>query len=87
MADMKIGSYTIPQIRKAVVAIIGALIVVILAVVEVSSDALSADATAWITSVVAILTAISVFLVKNATIIDAVSEGKIPPLPPTGPVV
>jgi len=72
---MRIGKYTIPQIRKAVVAVVLGLITIALSVSQIFGEWLSEDVTLWITSGIALLTAVSVFFVRNAAFIDSIGTG------------
>lgn len=56
--------------RKAVVAGIGAGLVLVTSAVAEFSDFIPADGARWINVGVAAVTAVSVYLVKNATVID-----------------
>lgn len=74
MSKIKIGKYTIPQIRKAVVAACG--------LVGLLSTSFLAEFTgiipdSWggpITWFIGAATAVGVFLTKNAPVIDAIGE-------------
>ena len=68
---MKIGKYTVPQIRKGIVAGSGAVAILALSAVETFTDFLPPAATGALTSLAGIATAVGVFLTRNAELIDA----------------
>lgn len=87
---MKIGKYTIPEIRKAVVAVVLGIILIITSVSAIFAEWISKDVALAIASVIAFLTAVGVFFIKNADYIDKIGTGahlENPPdvLPPTTP--
>lgn len=67
---MTIAGYKPSQIRKAIIAVIGAVVIIANSVLAEFAEYIPQEAAAWVTSAVAFVTAVSVFLVKNATIID-----------------
>ena len=72
-------SYSIPQVRKAVVAWVGAALILLNSALEVFADYLSADASHWVSVVIGAGTAVSVFLVRNAPVIDSLPHPSDPP--------
>lgn len=71
---MKIGGYSISQVRKAVVAGVGALVMLIVTIPQIFGEWLPEGAVYWINVVVGVLTAIGVFLTRNAPVIDKLDE-------------
>lgn len=68
---------SVATVRKAIVAALGALVVLIVSVPEIFGEWLDPDTTAWIASIAAVLTAIGVYLVSNAPTIDKIGTGQI----------
>ena len=79
----------VANVRKAIVASLAALVVLIVGVPEIFGEWLSAETIAWITSIAAVLGAIGVYLVRNADTIDKIGTGHYvkPPVDPGPPVV
>lgn len=71
---MKLGKYTIPQVRKFLVAFTGVAVLLLNSALEEFTAYLPDPTPHVITYVVGLLTALGVFLTKNAPIIDATSE-------------
>lgn len=67
---MKIGKYTPSQIRKTLVAGIGTGILLANSAVAEFTTYLTTQVSVTVTAVVGFATAVSVFLTKNAPIID-----------------
>ena len=72
-------SYSIPQVRKAVVAWVGAALILLNSALEVFADYLPANASHWVSVVIGVVTAVSVFLVRNAQVIDSLPRPDAPP--------
>lgn len=68
---MKIGKYTVSQIRKAVVAGAAAFGALATSAVEIFTDWIPEGAAGPIASGIAFVGAIGVFLTRNAPLIDA----------------
>jgi hypothetical protein len=66
--------YTIPQVRKTVVAFLGAFVLIVTAVSSQFATVLPASWAGGITIAVAAATALGVFLTKNAPVIDALDD-------------
>lgn len=66
--------YSIPQLRKTVVALLGAAVLIVTAISSQFATVLPASWAAWITIGVSAATALGVFLTKNAPVIDALGE-------------
>ncbi len=66
---------TVAQVRKAIVASLAALVILVASVPEIFGDWLSAQTVSWIASVASVLGAIGVYLVRNAPIIDKIGTG------------
>lgn len=73
---------TVAQVRKAIVASVGAIVILVVAVPEIFGEWLSPEVTAWIVSIAAVLIAIGVYLVKNAHVIDKIGTGAYRNPPP-----
>jgi len=69
---MMIGKYRVSEVRKFVVAAIGAAVLLANSALSTFTDYLSPQWSALITTTVGFVTAVSVFLVRNAPIIDAI---------------
>lgn len=79
---------TAATIRKAIVAGAAALGVLLVSALEVFSEWISADAAAWISTAIAVLGALGVYLVSNETVIDNIGTGRnIENPPPPGSTV
>lgn len=68
---MRIGKYTVSQVRKAVVAGTAAVGALATSAVDVFTDWIPAGAAGPIASGIAFVGAIGVFLTRNAPLIDA----------------
>lgn len=71
---MKIGRYTIPEVRKFLVAASGILVILLNSALAEFADYLPEPVPGVITTIVGIATAVGVFLTKNAPLIDAAGE-------------
>lgn len=71
---MKIGKYTVSQIRKTVVAGVGLVAVLATSFIEEFTGLIPDDWAKPVTWVISTLTAVGVFLTKNAPLIDAADE-------------
>ena len=69
---MSIAGYKLSQIRKTVVAVIGVVVIIANSFLAEFANYLSEDVASWVTAGVGLVTAVSVFLVKNAPVIDAI---------------
>ena len=67
-----IGRYRVSEVRKFVVAAIGAAVLLANSALSTFTDYLPPQWSAFIASAVGFVTAVSVFLVRNAPIIDAI---------------
>lgn len=76
---MKIGKYTLPEIKKAIIALIGAVVSILITVPDVFAEWTSEGVVKGTMSAVALLTAVLVFEVRNRDKIDPLLEGKLPP--------
>jgi hypothetical protein len=74
---MKIAGHSIPEIRKSIVAFIGLAVLLVNQVLVTFADYISTDVGAVISGVVAFVTLVSVYLVRNGEVIDDLSDGKI----------
>jgi hypothetical protein len=75
------GGYSVSQVRKAIVAWIGAALILVNSALTVFADYISADAALWINGAIGVVTAVSVYLVTNAGLIDSLGSGR-PQVPP-----
>ena len=66
--------YKPSQIRKTIVAVIGAVVTLLIAVPEALDSGLPNGAAAVTVSVVSVLTSIGVFLTRNADLIDRLDQ-------------
>lgn len=71
---MTIAGYKPAEIRKAIIAIIGAVVIIANSLLAEFASYIPQEAATWVGSAVAFATAVSVFLVKNGTIIDTVGS-------------
>lgn len=71
---MTIHGYKPSQIRKALVATLGAVVMILTQVLASAVDVLPASWAAWITAAVGVCTAAGVFLVRNAKAIDGLDD-------------
>lgn len=77
---------TVASVRKAIVASVGALLILLTSALEVFDEWIGEDAEGWVTFVIALLTAVSVYLVRNAATLDQLPVlGDDRPLPPATP--
>lgn len=73
---MRIGGYSLAQIRKTVAAVVAALGILLVSALDVFADWISSDVAAWINTGIAVLGAVGVFLLRNAPLIDAIGTGE-----------
>ena len=71
---MKVFGYKPSQIRKFVVAVLGAVVLILTQVLTAGADVIPASWGAWISTVVAVATAAGVYLARNASMIDSLDE-------------
>lgn len=71
---MKIGKYTIPQIRKAIVAGAGVVALLATSFLEEFVGVIPPEWDKPVTWVIGAATALGVFLTKNAELIDTAAE-------------
>lgn len=71
---MTLFGYKPSQIRKFVVAVLGAVVLILTQVLTAGADVIPASWGAWISTVVAVATAAGVYLARNATMIDSLDE-------------
>lgn len=71
---MKIGKYTIPQIRKAIVAATGLVALLATSFLEEFVGIIPDSWTGPISWVIGLVTTVGVFLFKNAEIIDTAAD-------------
>lgn len=76
---MTLFGYKPSQIRKALIAVLGAVVMILTQVLTSAVDVLPTSWAAWITTVVAACTAAGVFLVRNAKAIDGLDGGLVVP--------
>lgn len=74
---IRIKGYTIPQLRKAIIAWIGFITLLATALVSQFGGFFPTQVTLWIVTGVTFLVAVGVFLTKNALAIDDASDGVI----------
>ena len=74
---MTIASYKPSEIRKFIVGIVGAFIVLAVSLTGEFASFLPAEAATWISTGVAFATAVGVFLTKNAAVIDSLDGGLV----------
>lgn len=67
---IKLDLSSVPAYRKAIVAWVGAAVILLTSASVEFSSLIPEDAAKWVNVLVAALTAVSVFLVKNARVID-----------------
>ena len=72
---MTLFGYKPSQIRKALVALLGLVVLVLAQVLSLVVDVIPAQWAAWITIVVGACTTAGVFLAKNAPLIDSFDGG------------
>ena len=73
-AIMKLGKYSIPEVRKFLVAASGILVILLNSALDEFAAYLPDPVPGVITTVVGIATAVGVFLTKNAPLIDAAGD-------------
>lgn len=66
-------------VRKAVVAWIGAALILVTSALTVFAEFIPPDVASWLMTGVSILTAVSVYLVRNAAVIDSLPRPSDPP--------
>ena len=71
---MKIGKYTVPEVRKFLVAASGILVILLNSALEEFAPYFPDPVPGVITTVAGIATAVGVFLTKNATLIDSAGD-------------
>lgn len=71
---MKLFGYKPSQIRKFVVAVLGAVVLILTQILTTGADVIPASWGAWISTVVAVATAAGVYLARNASMIDSLDE-------------
>ena len=71
---MTIASYKPSEIRKFIVGIVGAFIVLAVSLTGEFASFLPAEAATWTTTVVAFAPAVGVFPTTNAAVIDSLDE-------------
>jgi hypothetical protein len=71
---MKLGKYSIPEVRKFLVAASGILVILLNSALDEFAAYLPDPVPGVITTVVGIATAVGVFLTKNAPVIDAAAD-------------
>lgn len=69
--------YTIPQIRKAIVAWTGFGVMLANEALTEFVEYIPEDASRWVTVGVGFATAVGVFLTRNAAVIDDAGDGRI----------
>ncbi|QFP96993.1 membrane protein [Gordonia phage Thimann] len=74
---MTIAGYKPSEIRKFIVAAIGAITILIVEVLDQFADFIPANVAGWITTGVAFATTVAVFLTKNAKVIDVLDGEQI----------
>lgn len=76
---MKLFGYKPSEIRKFLVGVTGALVVLAVSLMGEFAAFLPAEAASWIGTGVAFATAVGVFLTKNAAVIDGLDGGLVVP--------
>ena len=76
---MKLFGYKPSEIRKFIVGVTGALVVLAVSLTGEFAAFLPAEAASWIGTGVAFATAVGVFLTKNAAVIDGLDGGLVVP--------
>lgn len=74
---MKIAGYTIPQIRKSIVAFIGLAVLLVNQILVTFANYIPEGAGLAVSGVVSFVTLVSLFLVRNATVIDDIADGRL----------
>lgn len=65
------GKYTVAQVRKAVIAVAGVAVLLLNSAATEFADFIPAGMSVALTAAIGFLTALGVFLAKNAPLIDA----------------
>ena len=73
--------YSVQQVRKSIVAWIGAALILVNSALTVFAEYISPDVALWINGAIGVVTAVSVYLVTNAAVIDSLGAGQ-PQVPP-----
>ena len=71
---MKIGKYTIPEVRKAIVAACGVVALLATSFLEEFTGLIPDSWSGPVTWVIGAVTALGVFLTKNAVLIDTAAD-------------
>lgn len=74
---MKIAGHSIPEIRKSIVAFIGLAVLLVNQVLVTFAAYIPEGAGAIVSGVIAFVTLVSVYLVRNGETIDDLSDGRI----------
>lgn len=74
---MKIAGYTIPQLRKSIVAFIGLAVLLVNQILVTFAEFIPKEAGAIVATAVSVATLVSVFLIKNGDTIDDLSDGRL----------
>lgn len=74
---MTIAGYKPSEIRKFIVAAVGAITILIVEVLDQFADFIPANVAGWITTGVAFATTVAVYLTRNALIIDTLDSEEI----------
>lgn len=74
---IRIKGYTIPQLRKGIIAWIGFIVLLAGALLSQFGAFFPTQVTQWIVTGIAFLVAVGVVLTKNANAIDDASDGVI----------
>lgn len=67
---MKIGPYSPSQIRKAIVAFAGAIVLLGTSALEIFTPYMSEGVYASVVSIIGVVVAVGVFLVRNAPVLE-----------------
>jgi len=71
---MKLGKYTVPQIRKFLIAISGTVALLLTSFLEEFVGVIPESWSGPVTWLIGAATAVGVFLTKNAPVIDAAAD-------------
>lgn len=71
---MKLFGYKPSQIRKALVAALGAVVLILTQILTTGADVIPTSWGAWISTAIPVATAAGVYLARNATMIDSLDE-------------
>ncbi|AEV52248.1 hypothetical protein [Nocardia phage NBR1] len=69
--------YTVPQVRKAIVAWTGFGAIIANEALTEFAEYIPEDASRWVTAGIGFVTAVGVFLTRNAAVIDDAGDGRI----------